>query len=102
MSEAARKIDDDRASEMTTEERMLRARIDERHLDIQEIYEQIEEIFNQQITDGAELINLFSKLKVLCEDNLEDLIKINDVAMIMETKYDIARAIRFIEGGTLQ
>jgi hypothetical protein len=42
------------------------------------------------------------RLKALCEDNLEDLIKINDVVMIMEAKYDISTAIMFIEGVTLQ
>ena len=89
--------------EMNTEERMLRARTNERHLDIQEIYEQIDEFYPPRTDDDlAELITLFGKLKVLCEDNLPDLIKLNDIVMIMETEAEIARAIRFTEGGTMQ
>jgi hypothetical protein len=91
---------------MNTEERTLRARTNERYLDIEEICEQIDFTLDtgssSSLDDQIELLNLWRKYKVLLEDNLKDLIRLNDIVMIIETETEIARAIRVIEGGTVQ
>jgi hypothetical protein len=55
--------------QMTTE--MLPARINEQYLAIHEVCVQIQEIEG----DRKELIKLFVKLRVLCEDHLKDLVE---------------------------
>jgi hypothetical protein len=72
-------------------------RIAERCYDAVEVYEQIQDEIWQ--VDEAELRNLFGKLKVLCEDILKDLIKLDGVkdVWIKEMKSTIAMAIRYIE-----
>ena len=91
---------------MNTEERTLRARTNERYLDIEEICEQIDFTLDtgssSSLDDQIELLNLWRKYKVLLEDNLKDLIRLNDIVMIIETETEIARATHVLEGGTMQ